>query len=292
MAAMSAVLHELLAPGDVLVAPSDAYPGIRQLAAEELARREVETRLVPTDESAIREAMDGAAVVWVETPSNPELAVIDIAALARDTSGPGATLVIDNTLATPLGQRPLELGADVSFCSGSKMLTGHSDLVLGHVATRDAAIAERVRAHRGRTGSIAGPFEVWLAHRSLATLGVRMERQNANALALAGALREAGVAGVRYPDGDAVAQRQMQGGFGPVVCFELDDEPAAERFLAAAQLVADATSFGGVHASAERRARWGTDAISPGFIRLSCGVEDTGDLIADVLAAISSAASR
>jgi cystathionine gamma-lyase len=121
-----------------------------------------------------------------------------------------------------------------------------------------------------------------------------MERQNANALALAEALRDAGVAGVRYPGlashpNHDVAAGQMEGGFGPVVCFELPDEAAAERFLAGSRLVADATSFGGTHAMAERRARWGTDAIAEGFIRLSAGLEDADDLVADVLGAVSSA---
>ena len=284
MAAISALLHEILAPGDVLVAPSDAYPGIRLLAEEELAKRGVETRLVPTEDAAIREAADGAAVVWVETPSNPGLDVIDVAALVRDV---GALVAIDNTLPTPLGQRPLELGAAVSFCSGSKMLTGHSDIVMGHVAVKDPQLAGSLRTGRGRTGAIPGPFEVWLAHRSLATLGVRMERQNANAQALADALRAEGVAGVRYPDTE-VAARQMTAGFAPVVCFELADEAAAARFFAATSLVAEATSFGGAHTAGERRARWG-DAVAPGFIRMSAGLEDPGDLVADVLQAIRSA---
>jgi cystathionine gamma-lyase len=297
MAAVSAVLLELLGPGDVLVAPSDAYPGVRSVALADVAPKGCDVRLVPTDEAAIREALDGATLVWTEVPSNPALDVLDLAALARDVHAAGALLAVDNTLATPLAQRPLELGADLSMASATKALSGHSDLMLGHVAVRDAAVAERLRAWRTRCGAIAGPFEVWLAHRSLATLDVRLERQCATALALAHALREDGrVGGVRYPGlpdapGHEVAARQMGGRFGCVVGFELPDAPAAQAFLAACRLVAEATSFGGAHSTAERRARWRTDAVSEGYIRLSAGLEDAGDLLADIRQALSSAAS-
>jgi cystathionine gamma-lyase len=293
MAAMSAVLDALLAPGDVLVAPADAYPGIRQIAEHDLRPRGVDVRLVASDEEAVREALPGAALVWVETPSNPELAVLDIARLADDVHRADALLAIDNTVATPLAQQPLELGADVSMCSGSKSLTGHSDLVLGHVAVRDRAHASLVATWRGRAGAIPGPFEVWLAHRSLATLDVRVRRQCANAQAIAEALDAWGRADlrVRYPGlpghpAHAVARRQMDGLFGPVVCFELEAAEAAQHFLAASELVSEATSFGGTHTTAERRARWGTDAVSEGFIRLSAGLEDATDLVADVLRSV------
>src|SRR3712207_1064229 len=129
MAAVTAVVQELLSPGDVLVAPSDAYPGIRSVAAAHLEPAGVEVRLVPSDEDAIRQAMQGATLVWVEVPSNPALDVLDIAALAADVHAAGALLAVDNTLATPLHQPPPELGADLSMCSGSKALSRHSDLV-------------------------------------------------------------------------------------------------------------------------------------------------------------------
>jgi cystathionine gamma-lyase len=166
MAGMAAILVGLLAPGDVLVAPSDAYPGVRDIAREDLAPRGVETRFVATDADEIRAALPGAKVVWIETPSNPGLSVLDIAALADEVHAAGALLCVDNTIATPLAQQPLALGADVSFCSGSKMLTGHSDLILGAVAARDPAHLDVMRAWRSRNGAIPGPFEVWLAHRS------------------------------------------------------------------------------------------------------------------------------
>jgi cystathionine gamma-lyase len=275
MAAVAAVLLPLLRPGDVLVAPSDAYPGVRTIAAEYLEPRGVEVRLVPTDETALREALPGARLVWVETPSNPGLDVLDLQALAPDVHAAGALLAVDNTLATPLLQRPLALGADASVASGSKALTGHSDLVLGHVAARDEQLVEDIRAWRNATGAVPGPFETWLAHRSLATLDVRLRRACANAEALADLLRARGDVGdVRWP------------GLGSVVCFDVGSPERAQAFLTACELVAEATSFGGVHTSAERRARWGTDAVPGGFIRLSAGVEDIGDLAADLTRAL------
>lgn len=281
MAAVAAVLLPALRPGDVLVAPSDAYPGVRTIAAEHLEPRGVEVRLVPTDETALREALHGARLVWVETPSNPGLDVLDIEALAPDVHAAGALLAVDNTLATPLLQRPLAMGADVSVASSSKALTGHSDLVLGHVAARDEQLVEDVRAWRNATGGVPGPFETWLAHRSLATLDVRLGRACANAEAVAELLRARGdVADVRWP------------GLGTVVCFDVGSSERAQAFLAACELVAEATSFGGVHSSAERRARWGTDAVPGGFIRLSAGVEDIGDLATDLTRALDAVVPR
>jgi cystathionine gamma-lyase len=293
MAAVSAVLFELLAPGDVLVAPSDAYPGIRAVAAEHLIPAGIEVRFVPTDEDALRDALDGATLVWVETPSNPVLDVLDLERLAQDVHAAGAQLAVDNTVATPLATQPLALGADLSMASATKSLSGHSDLLMGHVATRDAAVAQRLVDYRTRVGAIPGPMEVWLAHRSLSTLDVRLQRQCDNALALAQALRAHDrVLDVRYPGrpdhpGHAVASRQMRGRFGAVVGVELADAQAAQRWIAGCALVAEATSFGGSHTSAERRARWGTDAVPEGFVRLSAGLEDAGDLVADVLRSLS-----
>lgn len=273
MAACSAVLLALLDPGDPVSLPSDGYPAVRRLAAGRL-----DVTLTPTAQPP----PDGK-VVWVETPSNPGLDVCDIRGTAAGTQG---LVVVDNTLATPLGQRPLELGADISVASGTKALSGHSDILIGYVACRDSATAERIREWRTITGGIAGPFEAWLAHRSLGTLDVRLERQCANALAIARALHERGVP-VRHPGletdpAHAVARAQMDR-FGMVVSFDLETEERAQRFLSAAELVIESTSFGGIHTTAERRERWGQgDDVSPGFIRLSAGIEDPADLIRDV----------
>ncbi|HTN23693.1 MAG TPA: cystathionine gamma-lyase [Solirubrobacteraceae bacterium] len=295
MAAVTAVLATLRA-GDVAVIPGDAYPGVREIAAAQLAPRGIEVRVVATDAAAIEVALPGATLVWAETPSNPGLAVLDVAALADAVHAAGALLAVDNTLATPLCQRPLELGADLSVASASKHLTGHSDLVLGYVATTGERAAV-LRTWRGETGAIAGPFEAWLAHRSLATLDVRHERQCASALVLARALAERpDVANVRYPGLPAhpaheLAARCLGGRFGAIVGFELETEARAQAFLAACELVAEATSFGGVHSSAERRARWGTDDVTPGYIRFSTGLEDPADLVADVFAALDASAA-
>jgi len=191
----------------------------------------------------------------------------------------GALVAVDNTTATPLGQKPLALGADLSVCSDSKSMCGHSDLLMGHVATRDAALLHKIDRQRTLTGGIAGPMEAWLALRSLATLPLRLERSSANALAIAEFLqRRSEVSNVLYPGlkshpGHAIAAAQMSH-FGAVLGFTLASKDAAERFLSSAQLITEATSFGGVTTSAERRARWGHDAIA--------GCEDIEDLLADM----------
>ena len=171
--------------------------------------------------------------------------------------------------------------------SATKQMSGHADLMLGYVTTRDPERIEALRVWRRTAGAIPGPFEVWLAHRSLPTLAIRLERACDNALAVARLLAaRADVTGVRYPGlptdpGHEVARRQMDG-YGMVVSFDLGSEARAERFLAGAELVTDATSFGSVHTVAERRGRWGGDAVPEGFVRLSAGCEDTADLLADV----------
>ena len=197
--------------------------------------------------------------------------MLDLSALIAEAHAGGAVVAVDNTLAGPLRQRPLELGADYSVMSASKYLGGHSDLIMGAVAVADDERAKALRDWRIATGSIPGPFEAWLAHRSLATLGLRLERQEANARALADALSARDdVTGVRWP------------GVGSVVCFDVGSQPRADAFLGACELVAEATSFGGLHANAERRARWGSDDVGEGFIRFNAGIEDTPDLVADV----------
>jgi cystathionine gamma-lyase len=295
MAAVSAVLVALTRPGDVVVVPSDCYGAVRLLAGEHLGTRGVEIRLVPTDQVTMEEAAEGARIVWAETPSNPALDVLDIEALARATRRAGALLAVDSTLATPLAQRPLELGADLSVCSDSKAMTGHGDLIMGHVAAADEDLAAGVLRWRTLAGAVPGPMETWLAHRSLATLDVRLRRASSNALELAGMLAaRPDVTGLRYPGlpdhpAHELAARQMSWIFGPVVSFELASAEAARRFLDAAELVTEATSFGGVHTLAERRARWGLDEVPAGFIRLSAGIEDTADLLADVAGALDAA---
>ncbi|MEU2953338.1 cystathionine gamma-lyase [Streptomyces xanthochromogenes] len=295
MAAISAVLLSHARSGDTVVLPDDGYQAL-PLIREQLEAYGIEVRTAPTAGDAQIAHLDGAKLLWIETPSNPGLDVCDVARLARAAHDAGALVAVDNTLATPLGQRPLELGADFAVASGTKGLTGHGDLLLGYVVCRDAGLAARVRKWRKVVGAIPGPMEAWLAHRSLATLHLRADRQAANALALAEMLaKREEVTGLRYPGlpsdpSHRQASAQMRR-FGCVVSFDLPDRGFAERFLEALRLVDDATSFGSVRSTAERRGRWGGDAVSEGFIRFSVGAEDAPDLIADVERALERAGS-
>jgi cystathionine gamma-lyase len=291
MAATAAVLLPLLKPGDVLVAPTDGYPVLRKLAAGHLAERGVETRLVPTAGDWL-EQLDGARLVWMETPSNPALDICDVEAIAAAAHEAGAVVALDSTLPTPLGQSALELGCDIAMASDTKAMTGHTDLLIGHVATDDPELAALIRGFREQAGAIPGPMEAWLAHRSLATLDVRLERQCRNAQAIADALfSRDDVLEVRYPGlpthpQHELAMRQMRN-FGMVVSFTLESAERAQGFIDDCELVIDATSFGGVHTTAERRGRWGHgDDVPAGFIRLSAGIEATEDLLADIGAAL------
>lgn len=294
MAAVSAVLLSQARAGDIVVLPDDGYQAL-PLVREQLEAFGVEVRTAPTADDAQLEVLDGAKLLWIETPSNPGLDVCDVRRLAEAAHAAGALVAVDNTLATALGQRPLELGADFSVASDTKGMTGHGDILLGHVTCRDPQLSAGVRRWRKVVGAIPGPMEAWLAHRSLATLQLRIDRQCTTALALAEALTErTEVTGLRYPGLPAdpsypKAVRQMRR-FGSVVSFTLADKETAERFLAGLRLVDDATSFGGVRSTAERRARWGGDAVPEGFIRFSVGAEDPADLLADVERALDGAA--
>jgi cystathionine gamma-lyase len=236
---------------------------------------------VATADTAAR-ALDGYRLVWVETPSNPGLDLADIAAIARKAKTAKAVLVVDNTTMTPLGQRPLDLGADVVVSADTKALNGHSDVLFGHVSSRDQALIGAVRDWRKIAGSIPGPFEAWLVHRGLETLEVRLSRMCANAQLLAERLSaHQKVVALSYPGlashpAHALARAQMTSG-GHLVALTLADRAAADRFLERCEFVRASTSFGGVHTSAERRARWG-DAVAEGFIRLSVGCEP-GELL-------------
>ncbi|MBC9726476.1 cystathionine gamma-lyase [Streptomyces sp. TRM68367] len=294
MAAISSVLFSQVRAGDTVVLPSDGYQ-VLPLVRAQLEAYGVEVRTAPTGGDAQLDVLDGAQLLWIETPSNPGLDVCDVRRLAEAAHARGALVALDNTLATPLGQRPLELGADFSVASGTKQLTGHGDILLGYVTGRSAEAMAAVRHWRKIVGAIPGPMEAWLAHRSIATLQLRVDRQNATALAVAEALRgRPEVTGLRHPglpDDPAhkVAAQQMRR-YGSVVSFSLPTRARADRFLDALRLVDDATSFGGVRSTAERRGRWGGDAVPEGFIRLSVGAEDPEDLVADVLRALDASA--
>jgi len=294
MAAVDAVLGITLRPRDAVVLAADCYYTIRRLAAGWFEQLGIEVRLVPTRGNAQAAALDGAKLVWVETPTNPQLDVCDIAAMVEAARARGVAVAVDNTTATPYLQQPLQLGADFVVASDAKAITGHSDLILGHVATRDPDKLTALRTWRTQHGAIPGPMEVWLAHRSLPTLPLRVARQCDSALRLAECLlRRSDVAAVLYPGlpshpGHDVARRQMRA-FGTIVSFDVGTRARAETFLRALSIVREATSFGGVHSMAERRARWGGDAISDGFIRFSVGCEAAGDIISDVTQALDRA---
>ncbi|WP_299529502.1 cystathionine gamma-lyase [uncultured Streptomyces sp.] len=293
MAAISAVLLSQARAGDTVVLPDDGYQAL-PLVREQLEAYGVEVRTAPTGGDAQLAALEGAKLLWIETPSNPGLDVCDVRRLVEAAHAAGTLVAVDNTLATPIGQRPLELGADFSVASDTKGMTGHGDILLGHVTCRDPRLAEGVRRWRKVVGAIPGPMEAWLAHRSLATLQLRIDRQCANALVLAEALAgRPEVTGLRYPGlatdpSHALARQQMRR-FGQVVSFVLPDKDTAERFLGELRLVDDATSFGGVRSTAERRGRWGGDAVPEGFVRFSVGAEDPEDLLADVTRALDAA---
>jgi cystathionine gamma-lyase len=295
MAALTAAVLACAGAGDRVVLPSDGYYTTRLLAAEELERFGIAVEYVPTpgiEAFAAGGGLDGVRLVLLETPSNPQLDVCDIAAVARAARAAGALVAVDNTTATPLGQRPLALGAHMTVGSDTKALTGHSDLLLGHVSTADDELHARVQGWRNHTGSTPGPFEAWLGHRSMSTLDLRLARQAQNAAAVAEVLAgSAAVTGVRWPwraqdPSHALAARQMLRPNG-VVSAELADEAAVAALVARSRLWTAATSFGGVHSTVDRRAQWGGDAVAPGFVRFSCGIEDTADLVADLSVALA-----
>ncbi|MEU4242092.1 cystathionine gamma-lyase [Actinoplanes sp. NPDC026619] len=290
-AAITALLLSVLRPGDTVALPADGYFTVRAFAEGTLRELGVFVILVPT--VGPYPNFSGVRLVLLESPANPGLDVCDIKALAALAHEAGAIVAVDNTTATPLGQNPLALGADVVVASGTKALTGHSDVLLGYVSSNDDALLGKVETWRKQTGAVPGAFDCWLAHRSIATLDLRLGRQTANAAAIAALLAaRPDVTGVRWPglESDpsyAVARAQMRRIPG-VVSFDLGSAERVARFLTAASLVFAATSFGGVHTSADRRAQWGDDT-APGFVRLSCGIEDTADLLADLTAALHEA---
>ncbi|MHB1023603.1 MAG: cystathionine gamma-lyase [Acidobacteriaceae bacterium] len=292
MAAVMAVFGAVLRPGDVAVLPSNSYYTARVLMQEYFTKMGITLRMAPTAGGKQAELLDGARLLWLETPSNPGMEVCDIAALCEKAHQAGALVAVDNTTPTPLGQLPLALGADFSVASDTKSMTGHSDLLLGHVAVKDLELYAQLDQWRTLTGSVLGPMEAWLAERSIGTLPLRLERSCGNALQVAEFLTtRPEVQAVYYPGlkshpDHAIAARQMRY-FGPVVSFELKDKAAAENFLSAAKLITEATSFGGIATTAERRARWGGDAISEGFIRMSVGCEAIEDLLEDMARALA-----
>jgi cystathionine gamma-synthase len=291
-AASMALMLSLAQGRERIVFPTDGYYNTRALAAKLRPHGAAAAAVDLLDLAAVGEALAaGPAVLWAETPTNPLLRVADLEALASLALAASAPLVVDNTVATGLLQRPLEFGAVASVYSLTKSLSGHSDVLGGAVVTRDAALAAAVRDWRTAGGAIPGPFESWLVLRGMKTLPLRIERASWNALAVAAFLAaHPRVTAVHYPglSPSAVAARQMPRGFGPLLSFEIAGSAAdADAVVAAARLIVPATSFGGVESCWERRARWAAETAPPTLIRMSCGVEPAEDLLADLGAALA-----
>ncbi len=302
MAAEDTLLRAICRPGDHVLLPDDAYGGTFRLVARVLARWGIEYTTVPlVDVDAVRAAVRPTTrVLWAETPTNPLLGIADIAALASVAAEAGARLVVDNTFASPYLQQPIALGADVVVHSTTKYLGGHSDVIGGALVTADADLGDQLAFHQMSMGAVAGPFDAWLVLRGIKTLGVRMDRHCANAARIAEfLLGQQAVARVLYPGlaehpGHDLAARQMRG-FGGMVSFTLrGGEEAALKVCELASVFTLGESLGGVESLIEHPGRM-THASAAGsplevpddLVRLSVGIEDVDDLIADLAAALS-----
>ena len=302
LAAEDTLLRTVCEPGSHIVMAGDAYGGTFRLISRVVSRWGVEH--TPTDLAdldAVRAALRPTTrVIWCETPTNPLLNVADIAALAQVAHEAGALLVVDNTFASPYLQQPLTLGADVVVHSTTKYLGGHSDVVGGALVTADDDLGEQLAYNQNAMGAVAGPFDSWLVLRGLKTLGVRMDRHQANAARIAEfLLGRPDVGTVLYPGlpdhpGHEIAARQMSG-FGGMLSFRLSGgEEAALRVCERAQLFTLAESLGGVESLIEHPGRMthasaaGSPLEVPGdLVRLSVGIEDVDDLLADLEQALS-----
>lgn len=305
LAAIDAVL-KLLSAGDEIIAVDDIYGGAYRLFTHVYEKFGVKVHYVDTTDpvNIIDHLTSRTKLIWIETPTNPTLKITDIQAVAGIAHSAGALLVVDNTFASPVAQKPLKLGSDLVVHSATKYLAGHSDLVGGLVTAKTTDLYERIKFIQNASGAVPGPWDCFLTIRGSATLALRHARQCENAFAIAQLLSQSdAVRTVYYPGlqshpNHCIAKRQQNGKYGGIVSFTLQDDsvPAAERFVTNTQLFHLAESLGGVkslvchpaqmtHASIprERRLRSG---IADSLIRLSCGIEDTADLEADITDAL------
>jgi cystathionine gamma-synthase len=275
----------------VVVVPRHAYHATLVIADGLAQRHGVEVRRVDIDDTdAVIAALDGADLAMIESPTNPMLEVCDLPLVLKTARALGVLTVVDNTFATPLGQTPLDFGADVIIHSATKYLAGHSDVVIGVAVTNSADLRAKLLSWRTIHGAIAGPFEVFLALRGLRTLPLRFERANANAQELAARLAAHPlVAEVRHPSlpGDKQHKRAAatMNAFGAIIGLRpVGGLAATEAFISALQLWVPATSLGGVESSLERRRRWPSESttVPEDFMRLSVGIENVEDLWADL----------
>ncbi len=295
MAAASAIL-ELVPTGAHVVVPSDSYSGVRSLLREgsSIGRWKV-TVVDITDTAATKEAAWAADMLWLESPTNPLIDVADLPELCRFGAGTGAIVVVDNTFATPLGQRPLSLGAHIVLHSATKFIGGHSDLLLGLAVAADPEMLQRIAQRRRLSGGLPGALESFLALRGLRTLAVRLARGQESAGVLAQRLHEhPAVSRVRYPGlpEDPWHQRaaEQMSGFGAMLSFEVHGgADAAEAVAQGVRIMTHATSLGGVESTIERRAKYAnSEHVPAGLLRLSVGVEHVEDLWADLDQALRS----
>jgi len=301
MAAEDAILRATLQPGDHVIIPADAYGGTYRLVARVYEPAGIEWSAVDlNDHDALAAAWrDRTKVVWVETPTNPVLTVVDIAAAASFARERGALVVVDNTFATPYLQQPLGLGADVVVHSSTKYLGGHSDVIGGLVAVNDRDLAERIAFVQNAAGGVPGPLDCYLVLRGVKTLAVRMDRHCENARAVAALLAEhPAVSRVLYPGlpadpGYGIARRQMRDFGGMVSFIAAAGEDAALKLVASTRLFTLAESLGAVESLIEHPARMthasAADsplAVDPALVRLSVGIENAEDLVADLRQAL------
>ena len=288
--AAAAAIFDLLPPGAEVVLPDDCYQAVVGLAAagEALGRWTV-TRLALDDTDGWLRAASHADLLWLESPSNPLLQVADLPTVLSRPRKPGATAVIDNTFATPLGQQPLELGADLVLHSATKYLGGHSDLMMGAAVARDDELARRLRERRLLAGAIPGALETYLAVRGMRTLHLRVERATATAHELATRLeRHSDVGTVRYPGLPTHPTHTTARGFmcsyGAVISFDVrGDADRADAICESLRIVRHATSLGSVETTIERRAAVpGQEHLPPTLLRLSVGCENVEDLWSDL----------
>lgn len=296
MAAASAVFAQL-AVGTEIALADDCYQGVVKLAAEGEAQGRWSVRRVAVDDTVgWHKALGECDLVWLESPSNPMLVLADLQAICSAPRRKGCLLALDNTVATPLNQQALKLGADIVMHSGTKYIGGHSDLLMGLLVAGDAGLAARLRQQRLLHGATPGVLEAWLATRGLRTLSLRLRRAEENALQIATFLEQhPAVENVRYPGLNShpqheLAARQMQG-FSGLVRFEVrDGAEAADRLCQRVRLISHATSLGSVESTIERRsAQAGQEHLPPGLIRLSVGIEHVDDLLTDLEQALGSA---
>jgi cystathionine gamma-synthase len=294
--AAATAIAALVPAGGTVVLPSVAYFGVRNIFGRMQADGRVNLRMVAADDTdAVLAAADGADMVWVESIANPLIVVADVPAIAAGARERGAITVVDATFATPLRQRPLELGADIVLHSATKLIAGHSDLLLGAAVCRAATHADALTTYRHDHGSVPGAFDAFLALRGLRTLAVRLDRAEASAGELARRLAaNPHIARVDYPGLPADPQherasRVLPNGCGPMLSFDVGGTAdQTEAFLARLRLLTHATSLGGVESLIERRARYAGDAsiVGPTLCRLSVGIENVEDLWADLDSAL------